>query len=41
METQFSVCQLSCTASNSLLSPHSHGMHDSFNSDTGTILPSQ
>ena len=40
METQFSVCQLSSTASNSLLSPHSHGVPASFNSDTCTILPS-
>ena len=35
METQFSVCQLSSTASNSPLSPHSHGVPASFNSDTG------
>ena len=40
METQFSVCQLSSTASNSLLSPHSHGVPASFNSHTCTILSS-
>jgi len=40
METQFSVCQLSSTASNSPLSPHSHGVPASFRSDTCTILSS-
>jgi len=36
METQFSVSRLSSTARNSLLSPHSHGVHASFRSDTCT-----
>jgi len=36
METQFSVSQLSSTASNSLLSPHGHGVHTNFRSDTRT-----
>jgi len=36
MGTQFSVRQLSSTASNSPLSPHSHGVPASFKSDTCT-----